>query len=64
MSGYNRLPDGKYEIYIDKTAVEWVGSKNNNKEKASTVIAGLKNIDGKRVWSYYKIVGNPQKKGN
>ena len=59
VSGYNRLPDGKYEIYIDKTAVEWVGSKNNNKEKASTIIAGLKNIDGKRVWSYYKIVGNP-----
>ncbi|MDD6703668.1 MAG: hypothetical protein PUE34_04925, partial [Clostridiaceae bacterium] len=63
VSDSKRLDDGKYEIYIDRKISEYpdVDVKDSlvEKENAITITAGLKNIDGKRVWSYYKIVGNP-----
>ena len=59
VSSYNRLPDGKYEILLDRVKSEYASDLSTEKKNASKIIAGLKNIDGKRVWSYYKIVGNP-----
>ena len=59
VSSYNRLPNGKYEILLDRVKSEYASDLSTEKKNASKIIAGLKNIDGKRVWSYYKIVGNP-----
>ena len=59
VSSYNRLPDGKYEILLDRVKSEYANDYATEKKNASKIIAGLKDIDGKRVWSYYKIVGNP-----
>ena len=59
VSGYKKLSDGKYEVYFDKIVSEWAARSLEDQPNALTITAGLKNIDGKRVWSYYKIVGNP-----
>ena len=59
VSGYKKLPDGKYEVFFDKIVSEWAARSLEDQSNALTITAGLKNIDGKRVWSYYKIVGNP-----
>lgn len=62
VSGHKRLADGKYEVYLDRKytdlATEEEKQKYPEKEKVVTLVAALKELHGKRVWSYYKVSGN------
>ena len=42
--------DGKYEIYLE---IMYAGDKEV--DDAGKMVAALKNVDGKRVWSFYSM---------
>lgn len=56
LGNYKRLSDGKYEVYVHELYNRFEEKSGEIMlENAYKLTVGLKNIDGKRVWSIYKI---------
>lgn len=50
VKNHKQLSDGKYEIYLE---IMYAGDKEV--DDAGKMVAALKNVDGKRVWSFYSM---------